>query len=245
MKLYKYRDFSNPSDTAFERLKQLLHQKKFWCASPATLNDPEEFVWTCDYRHSAETIDLFTEVLVRQIGRARAEARDQVTRVVENGRLETLAQPVFKGMIQQCRDEIGLVCFGTSPDNDILWQRYGGNGAGVCIELDVPEHLLELQLFPVQYADARTIHIDQLIRAHLDPAHVKDVYAVVLLSKSCSWAAEAEIRFVSQKQNVLVVIDGSRITRLILGDALPSSIRQRIEEIATGLPVAMRAWGSP
>jgi hypothetical protein len=41
-------------------------------------------------------------------------------------------------------------------------------------------------------------------------------------------------------QKVPVVIDGSHITRLILGDALPSSVRQRIEVIATGLPVASR-----
>jgi hypothetical protein len=238
MKLYKYRDFSHPSDIDFERLAPLLHQKAFWCARPDTLNDPEEFVWTCDYSPSAETIDLFTELLVRQLGRAREEARDRVTRVFGAGRLETLARPIIAGVIQQCRDEIGLVCFGTSLDNDILWQRYGGNGAGVCIELDVPEHLLGSQLFRVQYADARTIHIDQFIRAHLDPAHVKDVYAVALLSKSCSWAAEAEIRFVSQKQKVPVVIDGSYITRLILGDSLPSSVRQRIEAIATGLPIA-------
>jgi hypothetical protein len=120
----------------------------------------------------------------------------------------------------QCRDEIGLVCFGTSPDNDILWQRYGGNGAGVCIELDVPEHLLESQLSRVQYADARTIHIDQLIRAFLDRAHVKDVYAVALLSKSCSWAAEAEIRFVSKMQALPVGCSPAETT-LLQGLGLP------------------------
>jgi hypothetical protein len=36
------------------------------------------------------------------------------------------------------------------------------------------------------------------------------------------------------------VITGSHLTRLILGDALTSSVRQRIEVIATGLPVASR-----
>ena len=103
----------------------------------------------------------------------------------------------------------------------------------MCIGLDVPEHLLGSQLYRVQYADTRTIHIDQVIRAFLDRTRITDVYAVALLSKSCSWAAEEEIRFVSQMQKVPVVIDGSHLTCLILGDALTSRVRQRIEAIAT------------
>jgi len=240
MKLYKYRDFSNPSDTDFERLVPLLQQKAFWCARPDTLNDPEEFVWTCDHSPTAETIDWLMRLLMHTHGRTREEARARAARATADGRLKTVAQQVMKDMSQQCRNDNGLVCFGTSPDNDILWQRYGGNGAGVCIEVDAPEQLLESQLFRVRYSDARTIHINQLIRAYFDDAHVKDVYEVALLTKSCSWAAEEEIRFVSKMQGVPVVIDGSHITRLILGDALPSSVRQRIEAIATGLPLASR-----
>jgi|RhiMetdeSRZDD1v2_1073273.scaffolds.fasta_scaffold185590_3 hypothetical protein len=240
MKLYKYRDFSNPSDTDFARLETLLSGQAFWCARPDTLNDPVEFAWTCDYSTTAETMDLLTELLIRAHGRTREEARDLVARKVEARGLETLAQASIADIIQKCRNEIGLVCFGTSPDNEILWQRYGGAGAGVCIELDVPENLLEVQLHRVQYLDAKTIHIDQLIRAYLDRTHGGEVYTLALLSKPSSWAAEAEIRFVSQVQGVSVVVDGSQITRLILGDALPPSVRQRIEAIATGLPVASR-----
>jgi hypothetical protein len=240
MKLYKYRDFSNPSDPDFERLGTMLHQKAFWCARPDTLNDPMEFFWTCDYSLTAETIDWVTELLIQARGRTREQARDHATLAVEAGHLETLVQPIIAGMIQQCRNEFGLVCFGTSPDNDILWQRYGVAGAGVCIELDVPEHHLGSQLFRVQYSDTKIIHIDQLIRAFVDPNHVREVFTLALLSKPSSWAAEAEIRLVSKRQAVSVVITGSHLTRLILGDALTSSVRQRIEVIATGLPVASR-----
>ena len=134
MKLYKYRDFSNPSATDFERLKTLLHQKAFWCARPDMLNDPEEFVWTCDSSPTAETMDWLIQLLMRTHGRTREEARDRAARAIADGRLETVGQAVLANMSQQCRNEIGLVCFGTSPDNDILWERYGGAGAGVCIE---------------------------------------------------------------------------------------------------------------
>ena len=112
-----------------------------------------------------------------------------------------MAGPVIEGMIQQCRNEIGLACFGTSPDNDILWERYGGCGAGVCIELDVPEDLLGTRLFRVQYSDAKKIHIDQLMRAFVDRNRGEELYTLALLSKPSSWVDEDEIRFVSQESS--------------------------------------------
>ena len=241
MKLYKYRDFSKPCDADFQRLETLLSRQAFWCARPDTLNDPEEFVWICDYSTTVNTMDLLAELLVRVRGHTCEEARDRSTAAVAGGRLATLAKPIIVAMIQQCRNEIGVVCFGTSPDNEILWQRYGGCDAGVCIELDVPSNLLGLQLFRVEYSSSKTIHIDQLIRAFLDPNQVADVYTSALLSKLSSWAAEAEIRFVSRRQAVSLKLDGSQITRVILGDALTPFVRQRIEEIATALPVASRS----
>jgi hypothetical protein len=213
----------------------LLHREVFWCARPDTLNDPEEFAWKCDYTASAETEELLTGLLVRVKGRTREQAHERSAAAISNGRLATLARPIIEGMIQQCRNEIGLVCFGTSRDNSILWQRYGGGGAGVCVEIEVPAGLLEKQLFRVQYSFAKSIHVDQLMRAFLDPNHVREVYTLALLSKPISWAPEEEIRFVSRRQEVLVRIDGSQITRLILGEALTVAVRKRIEEIVAAL----------
>jgi hypothetical protein len=240
VKLYKYRDFSKPCDADFKRLATVLNRRSFWCARPDTLNDPVELAWTCDYSATAETIDLLTELLIRVVGRNREETRHRAAHAAEFGRLEALAQPVIAGMIQQCRNEIGLVCFGSSPDNDILWKRYGGCGAGVCIELDVPENLLGTTLFRVQYSDAKRIHIDQLMHAFIDRNRAQEVYTLALLSKPSSWADEAEIRFVSRRQAVTVMIEGSLITRLILGDGLSARVRARIQEITAAHSVVLQ-----
>ncbi len=223
------------TDEDFRRLETLLHREVFWCARPHTLNDPEEFAWTCDYTPSAATEELLTDLLIRVMGRTPTQAQERSSAAISNGRLAALAKPIFEGMIQQCRNEIGLVCFGTSPDNSCLWQRYGGGGAGICVEIEAPAELLEKQLFHVQYSFAKSIHIDQLMRAFLDSDHVREVYTLALLSKPTSWAAEEEIRFVSRRQEVLVRLDGSQITRLILGDALTVPVRQKIEEISAAL----------
>ncbi len=235
LKLYKYRDLSNPSEADFHRLETLLQREVFWCARPDTLNDPQEFTWECDYTASAATEELLTELLVRVNGCTRVHAQGRSAAAISNGRLAILAKPAIEGMIHQCRNEIGLVCFGTSSDNSVLWQRYGGGGAGVCVEIEVQEELLEKQLYRVQYSFAKSLHTDQLLRAFLDPNHVRELYALALLSKPIFWASEEEIRFVSRRQKVLVRIDGAQITRLILGDALAAPVRQRIEQIAAAL----------
>jgi hypothetical protein len=234
--LYKYRDFSNPCEADFQRLETLLRAQAFWCARPDTLNDPEEFAWICDYSTTDDTVELVVELLVRVHGRTREQAQERAIATLTSGRLEFLAKPVLAGMIQQCRNEIGLVCFGTSSQNSILWERYGGNGAGVCIELEAPTDLSERQLFRVQYSTSKKIHIDQLIRAFLDTNYVREVYSLALLSKPLFWSPEAEIRFISKRQGVSVHVDGSQVTCLVVGNALTPSVMQRIERIATSLP---------
>jgi hypothetical protein len=113
MKIYKYRDFANASQDDFRRLEDAVHRHLVWCAGPDTLNDPEEFVWQCDYTATPATLDLLTAVLVKARGQTPVEARAMAAISIEAGRLETIARPVLVGMIEQCRNEIGIACFGT------------------------------------------------------------------------------------------------------------------------------------
>lgn len=243
MKLYKYRDFSNPSEVDFQRLETILRRKVFWCARPDTLNDPEEFAWKCDYTATADTAGLLAALLVRTKGRTQAQALERSAAAIGSGQLESLVKPIFSDMIRKCRNEIGLVCFGTSPDNSVLWERYGGNRAGICIEIEVPAELLGSQLHRVQYLFDKSIHIDQLMHAFLDSNHLYEVYTLSLLSKPSVWASEEEIRFISRRQEIMVQVVGSHISRLVLGDELKSAARIRIEEIAASLPLVTQNVG--
>ena len=238
MKLYKYRDFSEPTEGDFQRLTELLSRQAFWCARPATLNDPDELRWKCDCATSDNTIPLLAKVLVQHREYQPAEARAMAVTFVSAGRLPEVARPIFEGMIERCRNEIGLACFGSSDDNPVMWQRYGGAGSGICIEVTVTSNLIGAQLFPVEYLPTRTLHIDQLLRASMNPAdrtHRQLVYSMALLSKSPDWASEVEIRFVSRRQCVFVRIDESRMSRVILGPRLGADTRRRIEEIVGSL----------
>jgi hypothetical protein len=237
MKIYKYRDFTNPTDSDFSRLEALIHRRLIWCARPDTLNDPEEFVWTCDYAPTASTLGLLTKVLIRARGRTHADASAIAESAIKSGLLESVARPVIRDMIEQCRSQIGLACFGTASDNQILWQRYGGHGNGVCVELDVPTELLGTQLHRVQYPPEKRLHVDRLLRAFVEPGYGQEVYNLVLLSKPGSWANEDEIRFVSQAQDIPVAVDRANVTCVVLGDALKPNVREKIERIAAPVPL--------
>ena len=238
MKLYKYRDLSNPDNEAIARLADILTHQAFWSADPKTLNDPEEFIWSSDYTPTGATLSLLTQVLVKTRGHASAEARTLAEHAVLRNRLRPLAEPVFNLLVSRCRDELGLVCFGSTATNECLWQRYGGGGTGVCIELDVPSALLNTQVHPVVYLPSKSLHIDRVLEASLEPQSVRHVYSVVLLSKPPQWAPEAELRFVSQRQGLRVRLNGSHISAIVMGRSLPESTRQGIQELLNRLPYA-------
>jgi len=237
MKLYKYRDFSDSAETALERLFHILRSNTFWCAKPDALNDPMEFVWECDYQPSGETVSLLSEVLIKAQGKTSIEAHSKAMAAVMNRRLEALAKPEFEEMIKRCRQEIGLACFSTSNQNAVMWQRYGGGGNGVCVEIDVPDCLLNKQLSKVEYPEKKVLSVDQLLSAFLgDQTLVRIVYSVALLSKPSCWAPEEEIRFVSKKQDVSVCIVDSQISSITLGSGLDPEVRQKIQAFVQSLP---------
>lgn len=244
MKIYKYRDFSQPDEVVYARLEGSLRHREFWCARPDTLNDPNEFSWKCDFSVSPSTVRLLTELLVQEKGHPTEEAHSRAVGSINAGRIEILTEPFIAGMIQQCREEIGLVCFGTSEANETLWERYAGAGAGLCIEVEVPDSLFfNKQLHLITYSDDRRIHLDTLLRARLNPQDVAQVFAVSLLSKSSSWEPEEEIRFISKRQQVNVVIEGSEITRVIIGPAVAPARTDLIRQIAGDVPVVPRHVG--
>jgi len=240
MKIYKYRDL-NPVE-ALPRIETIVRERTFWCARPDTLNDPKEFAWTCDYALSAHTAELLAELLMVTKGRSASLARLLVAKALEHDGVKPYAEPVIDWIIRKCRDEIGLACFGSSPDNDTLWERYGGGGVGVCIEVEAPDGLFGWQIHRVQYWDEKVMHIDTLLRSRLEigQQHLAKFYELSLLSKPLFWKPEQEIRFVSKRQKVNVVIDGSAITRIVVGDRVSRDVRKRIEKIASGIPTEDR-----
>ena len=106
------------------------------------------------------------------------------------------------------------------------------------MEIELPDQLFGAQLHRVIYSDERPIHVDHFLRARFDPRYARVVYEASLLSKTILWAPEKEIRFLSKSQQKEIVIDGSIITRVILGPALQTGCRVNRRRTMTDSAVA-------
>lgn len=240
MKIYKYRSLPGGDARAFARIERIIRGRAVWCAAPANLNDTEEFSWTCDFTPSPDTSDLLVDLLVKLKGRPVGLARQLSREAVGRGRLRPVAEPVINDMIRHSRDEIGVASFGTSADNATLWQRYGGDGAGVCIEFDIPDSALGQRFHRVVYDDDRTIHVDDVLRSRFDRRYAAVRYAS-LLTKTSFWASEEEIRFLAKRQGLEVVIEDSVVTQIVVGESVTVFDAARIREVAGSIPVAIRS----
>lgn len=242
MKIYKYRSV-NPRDVAgCSRLAQIVNHKLVWCARPDTLNDPDEFAWTCDFTQSPKTLDVVAGLLQKTKGHCPSEALRRAKVVLERGAFEPLGKPVIEEMIKKMRDEIGVACFGSTPDNPLLWSRYAGEGTGVSVEFDVPDSLLGSQLHRVVYEDNRRIHIDEFIRSMDERDAAVGVYAT-MLTKTKYWEPEEEIRFLSKRQQVEVRIDDSTVTSVVLGPRATATAEATVRQLAGHIPVVRVANG--
>ena len=138
-------------------------------------------------------------------------------------------------MVENCRKEIGASCFSLSRDDHNLWNRHGGSGDGLCIEIDVPDRLLSNSFFYVSYVTEKIFHINSIIESALFSEKAFKGYKI-LLTKTKYWEVEKEIRIITKLQNISMDINGS-ITEIIFGNrVLPSLRREIITKIDEYLP---------
>jgi hypothetical protein len=237
--LYKYRDLSGEQPDAIDRLESLLRDQLFWAARADTLNDPQEFVWSCSYEATADTAGLLARVLAAYRRIEPVNALHQALTAVSEGRLANVSEPVVRSVVSQLRSEVGLICFGRSPNNPTLWERYGGNGNGVAIGLEVDDSLHGSQLRDVKYVADKRVHVDEFLRASLDGYSASAMFEAALLTKPESWVLEDEVRFVSKRHSARVRLKPSQIKLLLLGRRLSSSTIECLEAVAARLPYAL------
>lgn len=196
-------------------------------------------MWACDYVPTGRTEGLLADILHRYNAKSAAEALYLAHIAIERSQVETYAKPVIALLQARCRDEIGVISFGDSGTNPILWKRYGGEGLGVCVEVEVPDYQVGKQLRRVTYVEGKSLHIDQVLEASLDAEVATPVFQVALLTKPLCWREECEFRYLSKRQNVSIKLDASRIRSITLGRALTSEIVREVRGIVANLDYSL------
>jgi len=101
-----------------------------------------------------------------------------------------------------------------------LWEEYGGNGNGVFIEINIPDHLVGQSYHRVHYVPDKIFHVDSFLESTLFPEKLFETYRNILLTKTKKWTQEEEIRFIGNRQDVNLLFDGY-ISEVTFGPHVP------------------------
>ncbi|MGO9481020.1 MAG: DUF5677 domain-containing protein [Candidatus Kryptoniota bacterium] len=226
MKIYKYKDLTDPSN--LNHVLDIFHNE-IWCSSPERFDDPDEFRFEIDYsRTTRSTIDILRQILIKlknEPGDGLRQLSENTSDAVLQSIVKGNAIPIFDDVINKCRSSIGVACFSLSGNEDVLWNDYGGKKNGVCIEIEISDKWLDKSLFLVNYVRQKIFHIDHFLSAVLNDT--LKIYRMILATKSDKWAYQKEIRFLSTKQNLLVPFN-AKITGIWFGRHLSSDLKKRI-----------------
>lgn len=226
MHIYKFKDLTDESKHS--HFLQIVMKNLIWCASPDSLNDPDEFRFKLEYSPSSRTRELLTQAVARYRTTSFLPPELSATHAVDNDRLRVIAPPIIEATIEKCRSETGIVSFSTTKEDPCLWKEYGGKGNGVCVEINIPDHLIGDVYHRVRYVEEKIFHVDSFLEASLFPEKVFETYRNMLLTKTRGrWGKEEEIRFIGNLQNVNLVFDGN-ITAVTFGPNVSAATLEKL-----------------
>jgi hypothetical protein len=221
MKIYKYKSLLKLEDGELEHFYQIVLEDQIWCGNPFNFNDKNEFLFRMDYTPSKNTIGLLASAISKYKPNPLFPPIKSSTIVINSGQLGKIASPIIEDISKKCRKELGVTCFSELRDDSLLWNRYGGCGNGVCIELEISKELIGKEYFHVNYVPDKIYHIDDFLKSVLEDPYIN--YRNILLTKTLNWEPEREVRLISKKQSVKRNLKGS-IKEIIIGNKVKEEI---------------------
>ena len=225
MQIYKFKDLTD--EQKHSHFLQIVSRNSIWCARPDSLNDIDEFGFRLDYEPSPRTGELLSEVIAQYRTTSYLPPHVSASLALKNGKLEAIAAPIIDDVVTKCRTTIGITSFSITKTDVHLWEEYGGKGNGVCVEINIPDHLVGQSYHRVQYVSERIFHVDSFLESALFPDRVFETYRNILLTKTKKWAQEEEIRFIGNRQDVNHIFDGY-ISEVTFGPNVPPRTLEKL-----------------
>lgn len=217
MKIYKFKDLND--EQKHSHFLQIVMENSIWCAKPDSLNDEDEFEFKLDYAPSASTAQLLSNIIVKYGTTNNLPPHVSASLALNNERLEDNAKQSIEDIITKCRTTIGVTSF-SIVTNDHLWNEYGGKGKGVCVEINIPDDLVGQSYHRVNYVSEKIFHVDSLLESALLTDRAFNTYRNILLTKTKKWEKEEEIRFIGNRQDFNLILDG-HIREVTFGPNVP------------------------
>src|SRR5258708_1635437 len=225
MQIYKFKDLT--AERTHSHFLQIVLQNSIWCASPDSLNDEDEFRFSLDYEPSQRTHTLLSQVVAQYRTTDFCAPHISAALALANDRLRVIVPPIIDNTIEQCRTSGGITSFSATKADRRLWEEYGGKGNGVRVEIDIPDHLVGHAYHRVHYVREKIFHVDSFLESALFPDRIFETYRNILLTKTKKWAEEDQVRFIGNRQNVNLILDGW-ISEVTFGPNVPPAILSKL-----------------
>ena len=216
MILYKYKDLTEPA-----HVLSILRGRLF-CASPNIVNDPNEFKFTVDYRINQQTFVVLDSIRKNSGHGFNISVLGDNFPMKSALELDMVIRPLFEDLVLQIRRDLGIASFAKDSNSSQLWERYAGDGDGVCVEISLRN---EDNVRRVDYEDDRRIHMNSILASLVDAGARKNLYEKILLTKTTCWQTENEMRYISKVGNVELSFD-MNITKLTIGQKVSEQDEQ-------------------
>lgn len=186
--LYHYRPVAGVrgGEPVINELGPIVANDCVWFSDPRGFheNDSEELKIRIDFDMNAADREVF---LRKHFGRRAPEDLIQTWLRTDYLRETPYFAEKMTEHLQQQAYRAGVMCFFPSGDDEAMWDQYGHEHTGVCLEFGFPSGLAgPLALMPVEYVDARpTVHCT---------ADLAEIVRGTFTTKTTEYATEQEWR---------------------------------------------------
>lgn len=194
--LYKYHSINR-------NLIKLLINNSLWAGAATNLNDP----YDCDFEMSKK---LFKEKFINNL--FSGEEYKSISEADKKWFLDGLGSVFTEDQIKTFQrfylKFIGICCFSSKANSELMWSHYADSSKGVCLEFDFKKNdSIKKKLIPVRYSN-KTI----LAQNEVD-------ISKSLIKKRKAWSYENEWRIIEDVG--LIPFDKSELVRVIFGPRVP------------------------
>jgi hypothetical protein len=190
--LYKYHSINR-------NLIRLLINNSLWAGSASNLNDP----YDCDFEMSR---DFFKTKFVDKLfsGDEYKSIPDTDKKWFLDGLSSAFTKDQMKTFQQFSRKFIGICCFSSKPDSELMWSHYADSGKGICLEFNFSTNdKIKKKLIPLRYSNKAILAKNDV-----------DV-SKALIKKRKAWSYENEWRLIEDVG--LIPFKREELVRVIFG----------------------------
>ena len=138
------------------------------------------------------------------------------------------------------KEVIGICSFSEDNNNELLWENYGSNNTGYCIEYDVSNYEYNKNILPTIYTDQRDTDIVIQLTASIISKLIKQLsekklkpdetqFIQLFLTKNTNWSYQKEWRYVGLANEHA---QAPKIKRIYLGHDVSKENEEKMIEYA-------------